>query len=121
MYRFTRAWGSVTAALGWVILVGTPSLFVAAAALAIHDPSQFPQAWPLVHPDLFMAFALVLGLVLGVAGGGGFIVAGQLLKIAVDTVNIQAGMLDRLQRLTALATTRPGEAPGGRFSGLAGE
>jgi hypothetical protein len=31
MYRFSRIWGTITAGLGWLILVGTPVVFAVGA------------------------------------------------------------------------------------------
>ena len=74
MYRFSRIWGTITAGLGWLILVV----------------------------------------------GGAFIVVGQRLRIAVDSVNIQAAMLERLDEISAILAHRA-ETQSGRFRPLAGE
>jgi hypothetical protein len=51
---------------------------------------------------------------------GAFIVVGQRLRIAVDSVNLQAAMLERLDEVSAILAHRA-ETQGGRFRPLAGE
>jgi hypothetical protein len=115
MYRFTRGCGIAIAGTGWAILVGAVGL---ATIIALTGMMLPPDAVPRnVNPLLFLVGAIFAGWIVGLLLGGPLIIAGQLLCIAVDSVNIQAAMLEQLR---AQAERRPG-GRGGRFSELAGE
>jgi hypothetical protein len=127
MYRFSRIWGTITAGLGWLILVGTPVVFAVGATTQSQRLAQLAQVWRgattpwlLANPALFVGAVALLGLLAGIVVGGAFIVVGQRLRIAVDSVNIQAAMLERLDEISAILAHRA-ETQGGRFRPLAGE
>ena len=117
MYRFSRIWGTITAGLGWLILVGTPVVFAVGATTQSQRVAQLAQVWRgATTPGLLANPALFVGAVVG----GAFIVVGQRLRIAVDSVNIQAAMLERLDEISAILAHRA-ETQGVRFRPLAGE
>jgi hypothetical protein len=128
MYRFSRIWGTITVGLGLLILVGTPVVFAVAATAEIPRIAQLAQVWRggatppwvLATPALLVGAVALLGLLAGIVVGGAFIVGGQRLRIAVDSVNIQAAMLERLDEISAILAHRA-ETQGGRFRPLAGE
>lgn len=72
------------------------------------------------EPRALRASRRAPGLLAGIAVGGAFIVVGQRLRIAVDSVNLQAAMLDRLDEISTILAHRA-ETQGGRFRPLAGE
>jgi hypothetical protein len=114
-YTFTRAWGSVCAGVGWVLLVGNP---VVATVIALAIQAQTPPRGP--YAALVVPVMILVGVLIGLVVGGAFIVAGQRLRLAVDSLRVQAAMLERLDELALME--RPTARPvGGRFSGLAGE
>ena len=127
MYRFSRIWGTITAGLGWLILVGAPVVFAVGATTQSQRVAQMAQVWRgdttpwlLANSALFVGAVALLGLLAGIVVGGAFIVVGQRLRIAVDSVNIQAAMLERLDEISAILAHRA-ETQGGRFRPLAGE
>ncbi len=95
MYRFSRIWGTITAGLGWLILVGTPVVFAVGATTQSQCVAQLAQVWRGATTP-------------------------WLLRIAVDSVNIQAAMLERLDEISAILAHRA-ETQSGRFRPLAGE
>jgi hypothetical protein len=113
-YTFTRAWGSVCAGLGWVLLVGNP-VVATVLALAIQAQTSSPRG---PYAALLVPVMILAGILVGLVVGGAFIVAGQRLRIAVDSFHVQLAMLERLDSLLG---QRAGDPGGGRFSGLAGE
>jgi hypothetical protein len=116
-YTFTRAWGTLSAGIGWAILIACP--VVAGFAAETQSPlARIPNR------GLLLAVAIVAGLVVGVLIGGALIVAGQRLRLAVDSLHVQAAMLERLDELTSQLLARAGATQRGgpsRFGGLAGE
>ena len=127
MYRFSRIWGTITAGLGWLILVGTPVVFAVGATTQSQRVAELAQVWRgattpglLANPALFVGAVALLGLLAGIVVGGAFIVVGQRLRIAVDSVNIQAAMLERLDEISAILAHRA-ETQGARFRPLADE
>lgn len=124
MYRVSRIWGTITAGLGWLILVGTPVVFAVGATTQSQRVAQVWRGattpWLLANPALFVGAVALLGLLAGIVVGGAFIVVGQRLRIAVDSVSIQAAMLERLDEISAILAHRA-ETQGGRFRPLAGE
>ena len=112
-YVFTRAWGAIIAGVGWVVLVGAPVV----AGLVIIVIEVQSQAVHVPNRALLFAASLLASLVVGLIIGGALIVAGQRLRIAVDSLHVQLAMLERLDALGA----QRGDGTGGRFSGLAGE
>ena len=91
-YRFTRAWGAVTAALGWMVVALTPLVFWLAASTQTHT---LPRG---SNPLAFLILAALAGLLAGILIGGLLIVSGQLLRLAVDSLHVQLAMLDRPRR-----------------------
>jgi hypothetical protein len=114
-YTFTRAWGSVCAGLGWLLLVGNP---VVATVLAVAIQAQTPPRGP--YAALLVPGMILAGILVGLVVGGAFIVAGQRLRIAVDSFHVQLAMLERLDEISAILAHRA-ETQGGRFRPLAGE
>lgn len=114
-YSFTRAWGAITAGIGWVIVIGAP--VVCALIARFHVQAK---TFPGLDPMLFIATATVAGAIAGLLVGGTLIVSGQLLRIAVDSLRVQTGIFERVD---FLATRAESDSPGAgrRFSGLAGE
>ena len=109
MYRFSRIWGTITAGLGWLILVGTPVVVAVGATTQSQRVAQLTQVWRgattpwlLANPALFVGAVALLGLLAGIVVGGAFIVVGQRLRIAVDSVTVQAAMLERLDEISAI-------------------
>jgi hypothetical protein len=129
MYSFTRVWGLIAAAFGWIVLVGAPVSFYLAAIVFVRLSAQLapvmggPPPWLLQgqNSTIFIVAMTIIGLFAGFVVGGGYIVTGQRLQIEVVSVNIQSAMLEQLEHLSAQADRRPGERAGGRFSGLAAE
>jgi hypothetical protein len=68
MYRFSRIWGTITAGLGWLILVGTPVVFAVGATTKSQRVAQLAQVWRgattpwlLANPALFVRAVALLG------------------------------------------------------------
>ena len=109
-YAFTRISGAIVAGIGWVILGAQP--IGLGLVLLVGAP---PHA---TTPPLVRAAGVLIILVAGVLVGGVLIVAGQRLRLAVDSLHVQFAMLERLDELAAQGRDEPVV---GRFSGLAGE
>lgn len=111
-YAFTRRWGAIVSGLGWVIL-GVQPLGLGLVLVAGAPPHGPAPPWAL-------AAVALMTMVAGVLVGGVFIVAGQRLRLLVDSLHVQLAMLERLDDLVA----RPASAEAstrGRFVGLAGD